>query len=169
MAAERATKGGRGAELKEAAQWLSTQLADGPVAEQELEPRAKAAGLKWPTVKRAKKELKVKSRKKGFGPGAPWHWELPAPPGEKEAEIPDADELAPYGQNGPYDTPKEDKEAIGGQYGNTPTADIQDIEDNYTDLVKVALYGTRPAWTELTGCGPRPRMNKSRGQHEQQA
>jgi hypothetical protein len=115
MVAERAAKGGRGAELKEATEWLSAQLADGPVAEQDLEQRAKAAGLKWPTVKRAKRELRVKSRKRGFGPGAPWYWGLPPPPGNKEPEIPDIEELAPYGQNDPYGTPIEAIEAIEDQ------------------------------------------------------
>jgi hypothetical protein len=129
MAAERATKGGRGAELAEAAQWLSAQLADGPVAEQDLEQRAKAAGLKWPSVKRAKKAMKVKSRKRGFGPMAPWYWELPTPPEDKEAEIPATEEVALYGQNGPYDTAIEDIEDKGDQFANAPIEAIGDIEE----------------------------------------
>ncbi len=58
----------------EAEQWLLDQLERGPVAVKDLEKEARAAGVAWKTVQRAKASAGVRSRKRGMGGG--WIWEL---------------------------------------------------------------------------------------------
>lgn len=65
----------------EASDWLSTRLADGPKAQKDLAEMAKADGIAWRTVERAKESLGVmaypeRSKGKGRGNGR-WMWELP--------------------------------------------------------------------------------------------
>ncbi|MCI4567213.1 AAA family ATPase [Lysobacter sp. CFH 32150] len=72
----------------EAADWLSTRLADGPVAQKDLAEQAKADGVAWRTVERAKETLSVmaypeRSQGKGRGNGR-WMWELPRSRGVTE-------------------------------------------------------------------------------------
>lgn len=58
----------------EAAEWLRTYLGDGPRAAKEVERAARATGLSWATVRRAKHDAGVKSHKAAFGGG--WVWLL---------------------------------------------------------------------------------------------
>lgn len=72
----------------EAADWLSTRLADGPMAQKDLAEQAKADGVAWRTVERAKESLGVmaypaRSQGKGRGNGR-WMWELPRSRGVAE-------------------------------------------------------------------------------------
>lgn len=60
--------------LEDAQVFLREQLADGPVAYQELIERAKKESIAPGTLKRAKQSLKVRSDKTGAG----WVWALPA-------------------------------------------------------------------------------------------
>lgn len=61
-----------------AEEWLRRTLADGPVASDEVNRHAKAEGLSWATVRRAKAELGIKPRRMaGAGAGGWWAWELP--------------------------------------------------------------------------------------------
>ncbi len=62
-------------ERDDAAWWLRTELADGPIATKDLQRLARDAGHSWPTVKRAKKDLGVISEKANFQGG--WRWMLP--------------------------------------------------------------------------------------------
>jgi hypothetical protein len=57
----------------EAKAMLVDELADGPRRVAELKHAAEAAGISWPTVERAKKQLKVRARKAADH----WSWELP--------------------------------------------------------------------------------------------
>lgn len=72
-------RGGLGTELRtpEAEDWLLDALAAGPVATEDLRRRARADGLAWRTVERARSALKLKARRCRFGAGGLWAWELP--------------------------------------------------------------------------------------------
>ena len=48
--------------------------ANGPVAPKKIQAEAKAAGLSWITVRRAKEALSIIHRKSSFGGG--WEWRL---------------------------------------------------------------------------------------------
>lgn len=65
-------------QLVEAEEWLQGALAAGPVASKELKRLARADGIAWRTVERAKKSLGVRARKHGNDAKAWWVWELPA-------------------------------------------------------------------------------------------
>jgi putative DNA primase/helicase len=56
--------------------FLRDQLSDGPRFTDELMPAAVDAGLSWASVRRAKKNLGVQSKKAGGGNGK-WSWVLP--------------------------------------------------------------------------------------------
>ena len=64
------------AERREAKDFLQDRLADGPVKQAELFDEAEAAGLSKSTLQRAKRDLKIAS-KKGKGLDNAWTWELP--------------------------------------------------------------------------------------------
>lgn len=65
----------RTAPAREAAEeFLKVVLADQPVPVRRIESEAKAAGLSWATVKRAKDALGVKASKSGLDGG--WMWQL---------------------------------------------------------------------------------------------
>jgi hypothetical protein len=66
--------GGKGEEAKN---WLRGVLATGPVPANDLEEYAEQAGITTRTLERAKKLLKVKSRKEGFGKEGAWTCSLP--------------------------------------------------------------------------------------------
>lgn len=61
-------------ERREAKMWLKDFLADGPVAVKRIQREAKAAGLSWITVRRAKDALLVVACKSGYHGG--WEWRL---------------------------------------------------------------------------------------------
>jgi hypothetical protein len=61
----------------EAEAWLAEALAVGPVATETLRQRARADGIAWRTVERAKTALDVRARRHGFGESGRWAWELP--------------------------------------------------------------------------------------------
>jgi hypothetical protein len=65
----------RGA-LDEAVDFLRSALGDGPVPAKDVERQAKDASVSYPTLRRAKTRLKVRSRKSS-GTGS-WVWELPS-------------------------------------------------------------------------------------------
>jgi archaellum biogenesis ATPase FlaH len=67
-------------ERSEAKAWLKDHLADGPVAVKKIQGEAKAAGLSWMTVRRARKALSVVASKSAFAGG--WQWRLEDAPHE---------------------------------------------------------------------------------------
>ena len=60
-------------ERDEAEEWLRDQLKGGPVAVKDLEKEARAAGIAWRTLERAKGSAGARARKRGI---AGWIWEL---------------------------------------------------------------------------------------------
>jgi putative DNA primase/helicase len=61
--------------MKEARAWLCDALASGPVAVVELEVDAKAEGIAWRTIKRAKRANAIVATKDGEA--GSWRWRLP--------------------------------------------------------------------------------------------
>ena len=69
--------------IGEAEEWLTAQLEDAAVPSKAILKKAKADGIAERTLKRAKKELDVKSEKEGKN----WVWRLPdQPPADTESE-----------------------------------------------------------------------------------
>ena len=64
----------QGGKLSDAAEWLRNILLDGPMEADQLEVEAKAAGISWATIRRAKNMAGADSRKRGFDRG--WEWYL---------------------------------------------------------------------------------------------
>jgi hypothetical protein len=100
LAATTASQEKCGAE-SDAAHFLRQALAGGPKSAEDLKRDAKAAGLAWRTIERAKNALRIRSEKVSFKDG--WCWVLPKPAkvidmavfakaansgGEQESEIP---------------------------------------------------------------------------------
>jgi putative DNA primase/helicase len=82
---------------EEGKEFLADILSAGPVLVAEIQDAAEAAGLAWTTVKRAKKALRVMSRKPDKNSG--WVWELP-----KRTKIAEEDhfsEVVPFSESGP--------------------------------------------------------------------
>ncbi len=61
----------------EAAGFLRELLKHGPVGSEQIKVEAKAAGVKWASVRRAKDAIGIVARKIGFGEKAGWCWVLP--------------------------------------------------------------------------------------------
>lgn len=61
----------------DAVEFLRTELGDGPVSAKAIEELARQAGISDSTLRRAKTDLGVRSRKDDFGDGAKWLWTLP--------------------------------------------------------------------------------------------
>jgi hypothetical protein len=80
----------------EAEDFLRDFLADGPVLVKEVEAAAKAHGLAWRTVERAKKAAGVEAQRSGFGPGGGWKWHIAHRP-PKGASKTEPDNVATYG------------------------------------------------------------------------
>jgi hypothetical protein len=66
--------------LAAALEFLQGALADGPLAVEALKVQTTAAGLAWRTVERAKAQLGVETRRRGFGVGGEWEWFSPQRP-----------------------------------------------------------------------------------------
>lgn len=66
-------KGGRGGDRREACAWLRSQLANGPLASNEIIADAKEQGISERTLRRAFKEISCRAKK---GVDGFWHWEL---------------------------------------------------------------------------------------------
>ena len=60
--------------------FLRAVLAEGPLPSVEVKALAVDEDITEQTLKRAKKELGIESKKKGFGPGSAVHWSLPTTP-----------------------------------------------------------------------------------------
>ena len=70
--------------LNEARDFLSDILANGPMAQKEVQRESRDAGIAWKTVRNAKDSLGVRSRKGGMSEG--WLWQLPDPTNPKVPE-----------------------------------------------------------------------------------
>jgi hypothetical protein len=97
--------------LDEATDWLKELLADAPVDTNQVHAQAKAAGLTWATVKRAKSRLGIKPQRRsqgGDGKGK-WIWALPSQGAQGAQEVQDA--------HAPAVNPLEDVEHLATQKG----------------------------------------------------
>lgn len=61
----------------EAVFFLKTLLSEGAVSKKEVDDKAKDAGIKDITLRRAKNFLKVQTIHEGYGKGSAWKWSLP--------------------------------------------------------------------------------------------
>jgi len=75
MTANEAMAAAGGSTAKRAREFLQERLRSGPVKADDLVEEAKQEGISFATLRRAKKELGIKSRKGGFD--GEWIWELP--------------------------------------------------------------------------------------------
>jgi putative DNA primase/helicase len=66
----------------EAEEFLKCVLGNGAVPSNEIRNEARAAGVSWPTVRRAKDRLAIEARKTGMDCG--WVWALPKTPNSSE-------------------------------------------------------------------------------------
>lgn len=65
--------------VKRAQDFLLAELAGGPVAAKALQRKADKAGISWASIRRARKALKVKSKRKdGVADKGRWVWRLPS-------------------------------------------------------------------------------------------
>jgi hypothetical protein len=55
-------------------EWLQHNLPNEGKAQRDLLAEASTAGFSLRTLKRAKARLGIQSQRRGFGPGATWHW-----------------------------------------------------------------------------------------------
>jgi hypothetical protein len=67
----------KGEKLMEAMEWLVWRLAGGELSKQEILACSRRDGISRGTLDRAKVELGIRPRKRGFGQGATWCWSLP--------------------------------------------------------------------------------------------
>lgn len=81
-------------EREDAAEWLRTALADGPVPADEVKRQAKANAISEATLRRAKSAVGVVARKLGFGDGGQWLWALP----DEDAHPPTPGDVSALGE-----------------------------------------------------------------------
>jgi putative DNA primase/helicase len=96
----------------EAADFLRTLLAYGPMPAKELKGDADGAGHSWRTIQRAKKKLGVVAAKDGLRGG--WFWRLPdsLPKDAKYPEGSQTNYVAPFGNVGALQRPDEPGEVF---------------------------------------------------------
>jgi hypothetical protein len=143
LAFDRQFDGGRGAEKREAAGWLRRELKNGAVAERDLEQRAKEAGLKWSTVRRAKKEMGLRCFREGFGKEGVWYWK--SPPAPIDDQLPQHQKLSIYGINDANGNREGTIDAIDGideQAIPIDAIDAIDTQDRVTG--EVSIYADSP-------------------------
>jgi hypothetical protein len=63
--------------LSEAVDWLSQVLAEGPLPSSEIYSLAEKERIPEHALKEAKRKLRIRPRKRGFGPAGQWVMELP--------------------------------------------------------------------------------------------
>ena len=62
---------------REAVEFLRAELAEGPRLQDEIIRAAGKCGHAEKTLRRAKKALRIESRKSGFGSASEWRWVMP--------------------------------------------------------------------------------------------
>ncbi len=71
---------------EEAEDWLREMLEAGPVRTEQIKGEAKAAGLTWATIRRAKESIGAKAARQGYGEDGGWFWKLADPVPVKGAQ-----------------------------------------------------------------------------------
>jgi hypothetical protein len=79
-----------------AGKFLSSLLANGPVASSQIEEKGEREGHSWPSLLRAKKKLAIQSEKEGMSGG--WVWILPSPDPE-DAQDAQPGEVSTFGKD----------------------------------------------------------------------
>jgi hypothetical protein len=106
LAAATANDGEEGAALREAVEFLTDELKDGPVSQRTIKADAVANGISDRTLRRAKSSLGVVTRKMGMKEG--WTWGLPRPEdghaGDQLATFEDGQENAKMARQKGLDT-----------------------------------------------------------------
>jgi hypothetical protein len=105
--------------LSEAKEFLLTELAEGSVAAELVRKVARAAGIKERTLKRAKRDLGVRSKKESDGI---WSW-VPPDEGAEGGQAPTPGTLGTVGPLGKDANPRQAQSAYlreGGQGGHEP-------------------------------------------------
>lgn len=77
ITANEAMQAGNGTAKREAREFLLDRLEAGPVNSDDLVEEAKQEGIAFATLRRAKKDLGIKSRKQRGAVAGAWTWELP--------------------------------------------------------------------------------------------
>jgi putative DNA primase/helicase len=77
ITANEAMQAGNGTAKREAREFLLERLEAGPVNSDDLVEEAKQEGIAFATLRRAKKDLGIKSRKQRGDVAGAWKWELP--------------------------------------------------------------------------------------------
>jgi putative DNA primase/helicase len=77
ITANEAMQAGNGTAKREAREFLLDRLEAGPVNSDDLVEEAKQEGIAFATLRRAKKDLGIKSRKQRVAVAGAWTWELP--------------------------------------------------------------------------------------------
>jgi putative DNA primase/helicase len=77
ITANEAMAAGNGTAKREAREFLLERLEAGPVNSDDLVEEAKQEGIAFATLRRAKKDLGIKSRKQRGDVNGAWMWELP--------------------------------------------------------------------------------------------
>jgi RecA-family ATPase len=117
--------GAKGSALREAREFLSGFLEDGPKPARKVYAAARDAGHTPTTVRRAKDDLGVISIRAGFNPDDGWAWALPggrkSPDVSAEALTPDS--MSTLGENGKNDGRKPNK-------NNGPRQGAQDAQNS---------------------------------------
>lgn len=72
---------------EEAEEWLRELIEAGPVRTEEIKVEAKAAGMTWATIRRAKENIGAKAVRQGYGEDGGWFWKLPDPVLVKGAQV----------------------------------------------------------------------------------
>jgi hypothetical protein len=75
----------RGVRISEAVALLERELIEGPKPARELNDRARQLGIAEQTLKRARRQLGIESRKSNFDAG--WTWSLPSPEADTKAAV----------------------------------------------------------------------------------
>jgi len=87
-----------------ATEWLREFLAEGPQPSKAVHKAARECGYSAAAIRKAKKALKVRPRKNGFGAKAPWYWPLPGQqlpvPEPIDAQDSGAEIYGAYDENG---------------------------------------------------------------------
>jgi putative DNA primase/helicase len=79
-----------------AERWLLALLVNGPVSQGEIQGAAEAEGHAWATVRRAKEDLGVESKRHGgFGSDGEWFWHLPEAKDAARKEVSTLDDSEP--------------------------------------------------------------------------
>jgi putative DNA primase/helicase len=81
-------------ERRTADEWLRNLLAEGPALVRDIQAAARAAGLVWRTIERAKTRLRVRAALLGYGSAGRWQWRLQESDRAND-QTPETDTLCP--------------------------------------------------------------------------